>query len=87
MSPPAYMSLTSPAKIDAGFAGVNYASATAGIWRDSVSGHLHMHACVFEFTCIFFSNAYTFIVVYLSSVILCLTSIGRVLFQEYVSTK
>ncbi|KAF7109752.1 hypothetical protein CFC21_109962 [Triticum aestivum] len=38
MSPPAYMSLNSPAKLDAGFAGVNYASATAGIWRDSDDG-------------------------------------------------
>ncbi|VAI89390.1 unnamed protein product [Triticum turgidum subsp. durum] len=38
MSPPAYMSLNSPPKIDAGFAGVNYASATAGIWRDSDDG-------------------------------------------------
>ncbi|KAI4967837.1 hypothetical protein ZWY2020_013995 [Hordeum vulgare] len=38
MSPPAYKSLNNPARIEAGFAGVNYASATAGIWRDSDDG-------------------------------------------------
>ncbi|KAF7102535.1 hypothetical protein CFC21_103651 [Triticum aestivum] len=32
MSPPAYKSLNNPAKIESGFSGVNYASATAGIW-------------------------------------------------------
>ncbi|KAE8784898.1 GDSL esterase/lipase [Hordeum vulgare] len=38
MSPPAYLSLNSPIKMEAGFAGVNYASATSGIWRDIDNG-------------------------------------------------
>ncbi|KAF7074790.1 hypothetical protein CFC21_079610 [Triticum aestivum] len=38
MSPPPYLSLNSPTKMDAGFAGVNYASATSGIWRDIDTG-------------------------------------------------